>query len=151
MIGIQGNGQGGEPHHGPLGRRGDRTGINDVDPHIGSQIDSRNQHPGWGDQQFIQGDLHAVGRSPIHPVAEKGPIFFNLFDPQGLGQGEGVSHGALLRLGRDDQNPVIFFQRPDQGFQSPGINAVIVGHQNGRSFAFRHGLIGSGPVRLDTL
>ncbi len=126
---VQGHGHGGHTEDGSLGGGGDGPRIENVDSHVGPQVDARHDKIDRTAGNFPEPDLDAVRRGPGDGVSVKLPVFSSLPYHERPGKGDGVPGGAPLHFGRHDEAVPFFGESLLKGEESPGMNAVVIGEE----------------------
>src|SRR5207302_354736 len=111
------------------------AGINHVGAGVGPEVDAGDDEVGRPRQDRLDGDLHAVGRHPIHGVAKADIAPHDLLGPQRKQQRDGVPDGAALGVRRYHLDVADLAQLLPGGEDSSRVNAVVVGEEDQR---FRH-------------
>ncbi len=108
---------------------GNGPGIQDVDAHIGPEVDSRYDQIYRFYRKLTEADLDAVRRRARHGPAHELAVLPRRADHEGPRDRNRMSHGALFHLGGHDDAFGILRQLLVQGAQPPCVNPVIIGQQ----------------------
>jgi len=81
----------------------------------------------WGmRQERTDGELHRVGGSACDRISEELATLLYLMDAQRGVHRDGVAHGALLFVGRNDHDVADLFNFLDQCIDAWGVNSIVV-------------------------
>ena len=129
-AGNEGDGKGGDAEKRPFKGRGNRSGIGDVITEIPPFVNSRNDQPRTLWKNCIHREMDAVRGSAIDCI--KIPFYF--FNPEGTVQRERMGDGTLFPIRSYDENLSYLGESPCQKDNSLGMDSIIIGNQNLRTF-----------------
>ena len=145
---LLGDGDRGQAQHDPLQRRRHGAGVGDVVAEVGAVVDAGDdQVGGEALDQAEARQAHAVHRRAVGGVAAAAVGERDLRHPQRPPGGDRAGHRRAVAVGGDHRqaHPLDAHERPAQGLQAVGLDAVVVGQQH-----VEHGLpsIGAAPAPL---
>ena len=125
----RGESDGGDVQQRSLERGGDRARVRHVIAEVRAEIDAGDDEIGPGIlHQLEDGQVHAVGRRTVDDPL----VGLDLQQPERPVQRQRVRSGALLAVGRDDDDIAHLAAGRRQLAQTFAVNPVVVGDQNAR-------------------